>query len=86
VPRRERLLRSGFLWFGQFFFYLEVFHLNQPLFWRRFNLTVANGPPGQQEFLDIMRDAVEAGPVTRVKSTYLMPEGGELMWLGIGGS
>lgn len=48
-------------------------------------LTVANGPPGQQEFRDIIRDAVEAGPVTHVNGVHLMREGGELIRLGLGG-
>ena len=49
------------------------------------DLTVANGPPGQQEIRVNTRDAVEADPVTRTDSVYSMREGGELARLEIGG-
>src|SRR5258707_7356909 len=44
------------------------------------DLTVANGPPGQQEIRCNTRDAVEADPVTRDNGVYLMREGEN--WLG----
>src|SRR5258708_37536248 len=47
------------------------------------DLTVAKGPPGQQEIRGNTRDAVEADPVTRANGVYLMREGGELARLEI---